>query len=1654
MKLFLLLWATILCPFTTLNAQDGTPAATGYCGDPEVNDGKNVMWQKFMIDDTYCKLVFTGSGNMADVSTSSLVRDWGNNKYVKEIVFGDGIESTGATTFNYANGLEKVDWGTLKHIGQNAFYRPYKLGMNETIVFPATIESIGSGAFAYGDDKVAVNGVFDFSACTNLTEIGQGAFANTSVTCILPSSFKTAYKNTFRLPPCMVLPKGMTLFVNNTQMPDDGEKATVTLSLAQPLTFELMPDYYRLNLGEVTGEGCSLQFYTTMNASYQLSNEVQAGMKAFSDGEDAKVYIKFTPATNAYLAKDGIRVKNDATGAFVPLKQETATIFSFVMPKSSVTISAEFVECVLAGIQGNITWSVREDGLWENDGYNATPGTKKYKLVFSGTGGYGGVSSSGSAPWSKYASGIGSVVYEEGITDAGDGSMKDLYNLYSVQFPSTMTTLGYGMFKSNYNLKYLKMPVLLSDNSDQSVFAFTGDDLTVDFSGCTELTTIGNGKYNGFKGTAILPATITTIQTQAFISPNNPIKIYFVAPEDRTLFLNNTQSMVEPNENGWIELTGYSQQNAYTVEWKEGYHNRLSLGELTGESGTSLALYSGYDGTNLSNQITAGNKLHDSMTGETIYIKASYQNYRRMDDEGLVVINKATEERVPVKVESLANNIYSFTFPGADVTVGANTIIGGYCGDASFNNGYDARWQLTENGVDEEGKTTYKMTVKGTGAMAEVRYGWSEWRYTGLPITELEIEEGITRIGSLSFYQTPIKKAKLANSILSIGQNAFYGWTQYEGALVMPSSLAQLDYRAFEMSTFDLDFTPCTQFTELGDGLNIWYGARVVMPASLERITKNYAFSNRVEGGCIDLSRCTKLTNFTNCWFSECKDGEIILPGSMQGLNNITVPYGGFDNCTSKLSIAPFDDKILYINGERMEEVDGKADISAYMGQTVEFDWRAGFSVKTGTVTGGDGAFRYYTDYDGSNPFNEIPNGYKVYRETDDITLYVQAESSSCTVFPEDLTITSTIDGVSQPVDAEELKHNLFRFTLPTGAVKVSGKFSLGGYCGGWGINDGLNTRWEITADNRLVISGEGEVRNDGWHIDKYPWRTVKAVEVCEGITGLPASAFSNLNCGDYYTPINSSVVVTLPSTLESIGENCFHSSSGLTVDMSKCTKLTTIGDQQFLYFAGGGNVLLPTTIKTIDVSAFGGAEQFNPHVYYPVADNQVLLANGQQVKSVDGNADIATAIFSAQGYVELSLHTGYFVSAAANSNGVLKVYADQALTQEIQAGFKAIRDNDNTPIYIKVIPNDLKILFKSGMTVKGASGTVAVNQESDDVFSFLMPAEAVTVSAKYATGGYCGEDGVNNGHNLIWTLSNGTLAFQKNTLAVGNSLNMGSWTSGKAPWNALGGSVKSVDLSGVKNIGSNAFSSCTELVGLELPASPVIPAGENAFAGQMVLIIPAESWDGYQKAGWDAYAEQTAKDKESFSMKDGQQWRTYYSKVGRLLPRGLKAYTITGIGSAEVSVSQEMDYIPAGEAVLIENAGKEACTAEVVTSLQPYSQQNTPVCLLTSEEDNLLQWITVPTVVTAGQGYTLYKDEFVKVSSGTLPAGVAFLPAQGVAASRLFIFNEGDEETGIDIVEETAGNDQWYTIDGKKLSGKPTAKGLYIRNGQKVMMK
>jgi len=62
-----------------------------------------------------------------------------------------------------------------------------------------------------------------------------------------------------------------------------------------------------------------------------------------------------------------------------------------------------------------------------------------------------------------------------------------------------------------------------------------------------------------------------------------------------------------------------------------------------------------------------------------------------------------------------------------------------------------------------------------------------------------------------------------------------------------------------------------------------------------------------------------------------------------------------------------------------------------------------------------------------------------------------------------------------------------------------------------------------------------------------------------------------------------------------------------------------------------------------------------------------------------------------------------------------------------------------------------------------------------------------------------------------------------------------------------------------------------------------------------------------------------------------------------------------------------------------------------------------------------------------------------------------------GGAARRLTTFdlNFGDDETtGMTITNYTNSDDTWYTLDGRKLDGRPSVKGVYVNNGQKVVIK
>ena len=105
-------------------------------------------------------------------------------------------------------------------------------------------------------------------------------------------------------------------------------------------------------------------------------------------------------------------------------------------------------------------------------------------------------------------------------------------------------------------------------------------------------------------------------------------------------------------------------------------------------------------------------------------------------------------------------------------------------------------------------------------------------------------------------------------------------------------------------------------------------------------------------------------------------------------------------------------------------------------------------------------------------------------------------------------------------------------------------------------------------------------------------------------------------------------------------------------------------------------------------------------------------------------------------------------------------------------------------------------------------------------------------------------------------------------------------------------------------------------------------------------------------------------------------------------------------------------------------------------------------------------------TVLYLGADNTLYyPSEAVTIGAfrayfklqGDLTAGEPFDEAQGIKA---FVLNFGDEETGIRSISENSENSDnseknsfWYTLDGRRLSGKPSQRGIYIYKGIKTMI-
>lgn len=186
---------------------------------------------------------------------------------------------------------------------------------------------------------------------------------------------------------------------------------------------------------------------------------------------------------------------------------------------------------------------------------------------------------------------------------------------------------------------------------------------------------------------------------------------------------------------------------------------------------------------------------------------------------------------------------------------------------------------------------------------------------------------------------------------------------------------------------------------------------------------------------------------------------------------------------------------------------------------------------------------------------------------------------------------------------------------------------------------------------------------------------------------------------------------------------------------------------------------------------------------------------------------------------------------------------------------------------------------------------------------------------------------------------------------------------------------------------------------------------------------------------------------------------------IGFVLPEGFSAFIISDI-RGEWAIPEPLKYIPADVPVLlVANHQTQGFVATKANSSEVTKITDAQIGY------NMLEKVTEDTPdydsetesapFATKQIYLLYNNEFVSNKAGNLKKGKVYLnpnhitPSPSPAPARLMI--AWNYMTGIEDGRwkmEEVRSDYWYTLDGRRLSDKPTKKGLYINNGNKVVIK
>lgn len=307
---------------------------------------------------------------------------------------------------------------------------------------------------------------------------------------------------------------------------------------------------------------------------------------------------------------------------------------------------------------------------------------------------------------------------------------------------------------------------------------------------------------------------------------------------------------------------------------------------------------------------------------------------------------------------------------------------------------------------------------------------------------------------------------------------------------------------------------------------------------------------------------------------------------------------------------------------------------------------------------------------------------------------------------------------------------------------------------------------------------------------------------------------------------------------------------------------------------------------------------------------------------------------------------------------------------------------------------------------------------------------------------------------NVTWTFDEAN-----NTMTITGEGSTADLSGESDPFSSVKAQVTSVVVEkGVTSLGANLFAGCTALTSIRIDnAVQVLKLGDNAIPANegLKITVPANLLTEYNIT--DAWKALTMTSDDAALMNgitfSGNEYDTFAVSTddrALMVPSVLKAYTITGISGSSLVLS-EVTEIKKGMAVLVYNAKDVPSDVNIYTaSLDDEEKVSSGLLKVAQDEGNGGHEVKL------GDAYILYNDVFYYSQAGTIPAGNVYLQATSEMRTRGSYSLHGSDTTAIAPIynNKVESPSSWYTLDGSQLPAAPTKKGLYIKDGKKVIIK